>query len=85
LCLATDEAEFFGAGFGSDECEDGLTVGRGNGDPTAVVGEIDIGEDAEAKPVDVEVKGSLVIADVDGGFEDAEVRALRALGAVWAR
>jgi hypothetical protein len=85
LRLATDEAEFFGAGFGSDEREDGLTVGRRNGDPTAVVGEIDIGENAEAKPVDVEVEASLVIANVDGGFEDAEVRTLRALGAVGAR
>ena len=82
LGVAADEAVFVGAGFGSDEREDGLTVGRGDRDPTAVVGEVDIGEDAEAELVDVEVEASVVIADVDGGFEDAEVRALRALRAV---
>ena len=82
MCLATDEAVFFGAGFWGNERENGLTVWRGNGNPTTVVGEIDIGENAEAEPIDVEIEASVVIADVDGGFEDAEVRALRAFGAV---
>ena len=82
LGVAADESVFFGAGFGSDEGEDGLTVGRGDGDPAAVEGEIDVGEDAEAELVDVELEASFVVADVDGGFEDAQVGALRALRAI---
>ena len=84
LSVAADEPVFVGAGFGSDEREDGLTIRRGDCDPTSVVGESDVGEDAEAKVVDVEIEAAFVIADVDGGFEDAQVGALRTLRAVGA-
>ena len=39
LGVAADEAVFLGAGFGSDEGEDGLTVRRRDGDPAAIEGE----------------------------------------------
>ena len=86
LGVAADEAVLIGAGSGCDECEDGLAVGRRDRDPSAVVGGVDVGEDTEAKLVDVEVDAAVDVADVDGGFEDAEVRtlgALRAIGAEW--
>jgi hypothetical protein len=43
LGVAADEMVFFGAGFGSDEREDGLTVRRRDRDPAAVEREIDVG------------------------------------------
>ena len=81
LRVAADEAVFFGAGFGGDEREDGLSVRRCDRDPAAVVGAGDVGEDAEAELLDVELEAAVVIADVDGGLEDAEVRAFRAFRA----
>src|SRR6202035_2627681 len=66
LRFSADEPVFVGAGFGSDERENGLTIWRGDRDPAAVVGEIDVGEDAEAELVHVEVETAFVIADVDG-------------------
>ena len=82
LRVATDETVFVGAGFRSDKREDGLTIGRGDGDPTAIVGEADIGENAETKLLDVEIEAAVVIADVDGGLEDAQVGVFRALRTV---
>ena len=82
LCVATDEAVLFRAGFGCDEREDGLTVGRGDRDPAAVIGEGDVGEDAEAELPYVELEAAVLISNVDGGLEHSEVGAVsaRALG-----
>jgi hypothetical protein len=84
LGFAADETVFVGPGFGSNECEDGLTVRRSDCDPAAVVSAGDVGKDVEAELVDVEVEASFVIADINGGFEDAQVGALRTLRAIWA-
>ena len=82
LGLAADEAMFVGAEFGCDEREDSLTVGRCDRDPSPVVGCVDVCEDTKAKLADVEVDASVDVADVDGGFENAEVRTLRASRAI---
>ena len=84
LGVAADEAVFVCASSGSDEGENGLTIGRCNRDPAAVIGGADVGEDTEAKLADVEVDAAVDVADVDGGFEDAEVRTLGAFRAIGA-
>jgi hypothetical protein len=79
LGVASDELVVLCARLGSDEGEDGGAVGRGDGDPAAIEVEARIGDDAEAELVDVKLQALVVVADVDGGFEDAEVWALGAV------
>src|SRR5271154_902940 len=79
LGLAADQAVFVGAGFGSDEGEQGCAVRRGDGDPTAIAGIGDVRDDAEPELLDVEPEALILVADVDGGVEDTKVRALGAL------
>jgi hypothetical protein len=79
LSVASDELVVLCAGLGSDEGEDGGAVGWGDGDPAAIEVETRVGDDAEAELVDVELQALVVVADVDGGFEDAQIRAFGAV------
>ena len=71
-------AELLGAGFGCDEGEDGLAVWRGDRNPAAVIGELNVGEDAEAELFHVKLDAAVVVANVDGGLEHPEVGAVSA-------
>ena len=73
LGCATNESGFFGAGAGCDEGEQGRAIGRGDGDPAAIDCVGDVGDDTETQLVDVELKAHFVVADVDGGIEEAQV------------
>jgi len=82
LGAAADEFVIFGAAFGGDEGENGAAVGRSDGDPASAKLELGVGDDGEAELADVEVEAAIVIADEDGGLEDAEI----GVGAVrWGR
>ncbi len=68
---AADELEVEGVGLGSDEREDGLTVGRGDGDEAFAGLEFGVVGEVEAELVHVEAEAAVLVADVDGDGVDA--------------
>jgi hypothetical protein len=70
---AADEFEVEGVGLGGDEPEDGLAVGRGDGDEALAGLEFGVVGKVEAELVDVEAEAAVLVADVDGDGVDAEV------------
>src|SRR5271170_7069281 len=77
LGVAADESVVLCARLGRYEGDDGSAVGRSDGDPAAIEVEAGVGDDAEAELVDVELEAQIVVSDVDGAFEDAQIGALR--------
>jgi hypothetical protein len=77
-CGATDEFEVERIGFWGDEGENGLAVGRSDGDEAVAGLEFGVVGEVEAELVDVEAEAAVLVADVDIDGVDAEVgRGLR--------
>jgi len=68
-----DEFEVERIGIGGDEGEDGLAVGRGNGDEAFTGLQFGVVGEVEAELVDVEAEAAVLVADVDIDGVDAEV------------
>ena len=70
---AADEFEVERVGLGGDEGEDGLAVGRSDGDEAFAGLELGVVGEVEAELVDVEAEAAVLVADVDVDGVDAEV------------
>jgi len=70
---AADKFEVEGVGFGDDEREDGLAVGRSDGDEAFAGLKLGVVGEVEAELVDVEPEAAVLVADVDIDGVDAEV------------
>jgi len=77
---AADEFEVERVGFGGDQGEDGLAVGRGYGDEALAGLEFGVVGEMEAELVNVEAEGAVLVADIDVDGVDAEVGGRRRNG-----
>jgi hypothetical protein len=68
-----DELVVLRVGFGCDQGEDGLAVGRGHGDEAFAGLEFGVVGEVEAELVDVEAEAAVLVADVDVDGVDAKV------------
>src|SRR5580704_6166266 len=76
LGIPAYELIVFRAAFGSDEGENRTAIRRGHGHPASAKFKSGVGEHTESQLAYVELQTSIMVANEDGGLEDAKIGTL---------